>query len=105
VLTWLDANDFWTNSFALNPEGTAFSILRQHPASLFAFFSTVAQFRVYQYNLENDPDNLYFQDQAVKRINELLEQENAAGTVSDYLMMAVAVMVNKEVGSSLKEYY
>lgn len=61
----------------------------------------LAQFRVYQYNLTNDPDEAYFTLEAVKRINDLMNEEHKQGTVSDALMMAVAAMVNKDVSNTL----
>jgi hypothetical protein len=70
---------------------------------LYSFFSSVAQFRSYQYNIENDPDERYFRSQSVKLINELLDEENAKGMVSDALMIAVAIMVNKEVTKRVKK--
>jgi hypothetical protein len=49
----------------------------------------------------NDPDELFFTLQAVKLINGLVSEEYSRGIVSDALMSAVAIMVNKEVSYRL----
>jgi hypothetical protein len=72
-------------------------MLSSTPVTLYAFLSSIAQFRCFQFNLETDPDEQYCRNQAVKLINDLLTKDHEDGTISDSLMVAVAVMVNKEV--------
>ncbi|KAH8691241.1 hypothetical protein BGW36DRAFT_49091 [Talaromyces proteolyticus] len=96
-------NGLRTNSFALNPDGDWYDITRVDAATLHAFLSTIAVLRQLQLGLTNSVAVVHHRCAAIQHMNGRLS--DPVQRLSDYLIAAVAVLVNAEVASSFLLFF
>ncbi|KAF2112849.1 hypothetical protein BDV96DRAFT_145287 [Lophiotrema nucula] len=87
-----------TNSFALNPDGDWFDLIRGDAAALHALISVAGRIRALQLGKEEETDVSRHKSEALKLINQQLSAND--GILTDTLIAAVAVLVNQEAMSS-----
>lgn len=85
------------NSVAINPEGDFFSYARTDPALLHSILYLVALHHDLQLGVSDSYESLYHGGEAFRVINQRLQD----GVFSDMTIAAVAMLVTKEVRSSI----
>lgn len=84
-----------TNSFALNPEGNWYGLVRTDAAAFHAFLSNIATFYGIQCNHADEKSIAqYHRSEAVRLINSRLDSELTQ--LPDMLVVAVAILVVAE---------
>jgi glucose-6-phosphate-specific signal transduction histidine kinase len=94
----IDHNDLRVNSIALNPGTAWFEFLRKDTLSLYAHISVISSLRNIALGIEDQRDSHFFLMEAIRHINQrLVEERETRRKLSDGLIVAVAILVNKEV--------